>query len=41
MNASGAVLDLGIDHERFMHTFNGRRFRHTDVANQVIGGLLT
>ncbi len=40
MNVSGAVLDLGIDHERLMHTYNGRRVRHTDVAGQVIEGLL-
>jgi hypothetical protein len=40
MNVSGAVLDLGIDHEPLMHTYNGRRFRHTDVAGQVIEGLL-
>jgi Protein of unknown function (DUF1501) len=36
----GAVLDLGIDHERLTHTYNGRCFRLADVAGKVIQGLL-
>ena len=40
MNVSGAVLDLGIDHEGLTHTYNDRRFRLTDVAGKVIQGLL-
>jgi len=27
---------MGIDHERFTFTYQGRRFRLTDVAGQVV-----
>jgi hypothetical protein len=33
-------LDLGIDHERLIFTYNGPRFHLTDVAGEVIHGLL-
>ncbi len=32
---------LGIDHERLTYTYNGRRFRLTDVAGKVITEILT
>ena len=31
---------LGIDHERFTHKFQGRRFRLTDVHGEVVKGIL-
>lgn len=31
---------LGIDHERFTHLYQGRRFRLTDVSGKVVPGLL-
>jgi hypothetical protein len=31
---------MGIDHERFTFTYQGRRFRLTDVAGQVVNGVL-
>ncbi len=31
---------MGIDHERFTHKFQGRRFRLTDVHGKVVKGLL-
>jgi hypothetical protein len=31
---------LGIDHERFTHRFQGRRYRLTDVFGEVVPGLL-
>ena len=31
---------LGIDHERFTHKFQGRRFRLTDVHGKVVKDLL-
>lgn len=31
---------LGIDHERLTYLFQGRRFRLTDVAGQVVSGVL-
>jgi hypothetical protein len=32
---------LGIDHERLTYTYNGRRFRLTDVAGKVVRSILT
>ncbi len=32
---------MGIDHERFTHKFQGRRFRLTDVHGKVVKGLLS
>ncbi|MBK7405149.1 MAG: DUF1501 domain-containing protein [Phycisphaerales bacterium] len=32
---------LGIDHERFTFLSQGRRFRLTDVAGEVVGGLMS
>jgi hypothetical protein len=32
---------LGVDHERLTYTYNGRRFRLTDVAGKVITEILT
>ena len=31
---------MGIDHERLTYTFQGRRYRLTDVAGKVVKGLL-
>jgi len=31
---------LGVDHERLVHRFQGRRYRLTDVAGKVVHGLL-
>ena len=31
---------LGIDHERLTYTYNGRRFRLTDVAGKVVRSIL-
>jgi hypothetical protein len=31
---------LGLDHERLTYTYNGRRFRLTDVAGRVIRPIL-
>ena len=31
---------LGIDHERLTYRYQGRRFRLTDVAGEVIKGIL-
>ena len=31
---------LGIDHERLTFKYQGRRFRLTDIAGQVVDGLL-
>ena len=31
---------LGLDHEQLTYTYNGRRFRLTDVAGEVIRGML-
>ena len=32
---------LGIDHERFTHSFQGRDFRLTDVSGQVVKPILS
>ena len=32
---------LGFDHERLTHRFQGRDYRLTDVAGEVVRGILT
>jgi hypothetical protein len=36
------ILHLaGIDHERFTYRFTGRDFRLTDIAGEVVKGILS